>query len=549
MPLKIDTSKMSEEEKAEMIRLQKKRDKRQAKLNKKKEEDAEKKRGERWAMECIKIEKEKKLMKKEDVLAYAIEIRERQYNFMKFLNNLDKIKRKTDKAKEEALAHSNKQVGKLVNKGWFDGTEIDVVSPNVLNEYVGHDKGVKHFWVSKDERLIFSASDDQTIIIWDLVKATILGTMHGHQGFVNKISVLTEKLPDMYHPQPKTLISTSQDFSIRKWNANLRGNITHEKAMHVEKSAHSEPIHSLDVSKDGKYLATCSSDKTIVIWETRRMRKLHTFYGHMDIVTAVSFSPNGKHIVSAGGTFDPTIKLWDAEIYKMLPPKKYPPEILSINKGYYKNIAMNGGKAVVHERIEKKEEDKVADTKDEIAAGNLDESARGNNETPDGRIARKKKSRGNDANGIGGPGETTSDNELSSSDNSSSVAEEEFSNEKDTKAGRRRSEQRARDKQIMDNDGLNDTKMMWESKEDQIRSRKDELLLRGGLLLTFDVKKYGMEWYGHTGWINMVKYSNSGRRIASCSVDHKIKLWKPKDGKYGTIIKIRIFMLTNIHNG
>ena len=26
-------------------------------------------------------------MKKEDALAYAIEIRERQYNFMKFLNN------------------------------------------------------------------------------------------------------------------------------------------------------------------------------------------------------------------------------------------------------------------------------------------------------------------------------------------------------------------------------------------------------------------------------------------------------------------------------
>ena len=46
-----------------------------------------------------------------------------------------------------------------------------------MNEYVGHDKGVKHFWVSKDERLIYSASDDQTINIWDLVKGTILGTM------------------------------------------------------------------------------------------------------------------------------------------------------------------------------------------------------------------------------------------------------------------------------------------------------------------------------------------------------------------------------------
>ena len=72
----------------------------------------------------------------------------------------------------------------------------------------------------------------------------------------------------------------------------------------------------------------------------------------MDIVTAVSFSPNGKHLVSAGGTFDPTIKLWDAEIYKMLPPKTYPPEIIGINKGFYKNTAVIG-KVIVHERTEK----------------------------------------------------------------------------------------------------------------------------------------------------------------------------------------------------
>ena len=177
MPLKIDTSKMSEEEKIEMQRLQQKRAKKLAKLNKQKEDAAQKKRAERWAIACIKRNEEIILMKKEDSLAHAIEIRERQYDFMKFLDNLDKIKLKTDKAKEEALTHSNKQVGKLVNKGWFNGAEIDVVSPNVMNEYVGHDKGVKHFWVSKDERLIYSASDDQTINIWDLVKGTILGTM------------------------------------------------------------------------------------------------------------------------------------------------------------------------------------------------------------------------------------------------------------------------------------------------------------------------------------------------------------------------------------
>ena len=137
--------------------------------------------------------------------------------------------------------------------------------------------------------------------------------------------------------------------------------------MHVEKNAHYEPIHAVDVTKDGKYIATCSSDKTIIIWETRRMRKLHTFYGHMDIVTAVSFSPNGKFLVSAGGTFDPTIKLWDAKIYKMLPQPDFPPEILTINRGYYKNIVQNGGKVFVHEpkQEEKNSEEKKIKKEDE----------------------------------------------------------------------------------------------------------------------------------------------------------------------------------------
>ena len=163
--------------------------------------------------------------------------------------------------------------------------------------------------------------------------------------------------------------------------------------MHVEKSAHSEPIHSLDVSKDGNYLATCSSDKTIAIWETRRMRKLHTFYGHMDIVTAVSFSPNGKHLVSAGGTFDPTIKLWDAEIYKMLPRKEYPPEIVGINKGFYKSIPVNGGKSIMHERTEKSSHGRDFDVENEVEDGQVEEGAPDNDDHLKGNGARKNRRR------------------------------------------------------------------------------------------------------------------------------------------------------------
>ena len=63
-----------------------------------------------------------------------------------------------------------------------------------------------------------------------------------------------------------TYLTTYTKYRIyNKGNANLRGDITHEKALHVEKNAHYEPIHAVDVTKDGKYIATCSSDKTIIM--------------------------------------------------------------------------------------------------------------------------------------------------------------------------------------------------------------------------------------------------------------------------------------------
>ena len=348
-----------------------------------------------------------------------------------------------------------------------------------------------------------------------------------------------------------TYLTTYTKYRIyNKGNANLRGDITHEKALHVEKNAHYEPIHAVDVTKDGKYIATCSSDKTIIIWETRRMRKLHTFYGHMDIVTAVSFSPNGKFLVSAGGTFDPTIKLWDAKIYKMLPQPDFPPEILTINRGYYKNIVQNGGKVFVHEpkQEEKNSEEKKMKKEEEVTGidgenkSNEQGDTNANNDTSPKRKKRKQKKKkrrskdnNNDtqtSNSDGSSSDYTSSDGNSSGNSSSSMDDDnkDFSNNLDDNQQQKRKEQREKDKKLMDKNGLDATKQLWESREQKKQRKKDELLLRGGLIHTFDVKKFGMEWYGHTGWINMVKYSNSGRRVASCSVDHKIKLWKPKNG-------------------
>ena len=49
---------------------------------------------------------------------------------------------------------------------------------------------------------------------------------------------------------------------------------------------------------------------------TKNYKKIITLYGHSHDVNSVSFSPNGKILVSASD--DNTIKLWDTKTYKQV---------------------------------------------------------------------------------------------------------------------------------------------------------------------------------------------------------------------------------------
>ena len=74
-------------------------------------------------------------------------------------------------------------------------------------------------------------------------------------------------------------------------------------------SGHTNSIWDLDISRDGRYLATASLDKTARLWDFATGKIVHVFSGDMGQVTGLAFSPNGKYLVTASE--DGTARMWE----------------------------------------------------------------------------------------------------------------------------------------------------------------------------------------------------------------------------------------------
>jgi WD40 repeat protein/uncharacterized caspase-like protein len=73
---------------------------------------------------------------------------------------------------------------------------------------------------------------------------------------------------------------------------------------------HGKGVTQVAFSRDGRLLASGSTDNTIRIWDVANRRELRTLTGHTADIESLDFSPDGKLLASSsedGGTF-----LWDA---------------------------------------------------------------------------------------------------------------------------------------------------------------------------------------------------------------------------------------------
>jgi WD40 repeat protein len=137
--------------------------------------------------------------------------------------------------------------------------------------------------------LLFSASQDKTVKIWDLQAKTCLGTLQ-----------YPSKVFSLARAEDRTLFAGCEDGTIRAWkNATLS----------LFAKEHTGRIKAL-LAK-GKRLFSGSNDKTIRIWDmdTARCKGVLDVKGHKGPVNLLAISEDEKTLFSASR--DKTVKAWD----------------------------------------------------------------------------------------------------------------------------------------------------------------------------------------------------------------------------------------------
>ncbi len=226
--------------------------------------------------------------------------------------------------------------GKILAVCTKGGTKLWNIAKNEeLAVFKGRSKAVlSPAALSPDGKTLASGSDDNTVILWDVVTGESQRSLQGHAGTVDCVR---------FSPDGRVLASGSKDRTVKLWNVSA-GDVprTLEQDSMVRTLAfapnseivavgvangevklwnvatgelivvlrgHETGVTSVAFSPDGRALASGSDDCTVRLWEVGTGQLQSTLKAHAETVTSVAFHPDGT--ILASGSIDHTVRLWD----------------------------------------------------------------------------------------------------------------------------------------------------------------------------------------------------------------------------------------------
>lgn len=171
----------------------------------------------------------------------------------------------------------------------------DVQTGECLKTFVGHTDWIQSVHFSPDGQMLATGSRDQTVKIWDVDTEKCLQTLTGHTHRVRSV---------MFNPQGTMLVSSSDDRTIKLWQVKTGRCLQ-------TLQGHQDLVLSVAFHPSGDWIASAGADRTIKLWNISTQQCVRTFVGHTHRVRSVAFSADGQRLTS--GSDDQMVKVWDIE--------------------------------------------------------------------------------------------------------------------------------------------------------------------------------------------------------------------------------------------
>lgn len=197
------------------------------------------------------------------------------------------------------------------------------------------EEGFALSWNKFKTGTLATGSNDGTVATWNIKnyrkgKPLTPSVIHTHTQSVNAV--------EWHSFHPSLLGSVSDDQQVHVHDARL-DTVSSEPAL-KSLGGHTGPIHCLSFNPANEnFLATGSSDKTIVLWDVRHLSvPLHSMADvHAGAIDSISWSPHFETVLASAST-DRRVMLWDtAQIGASQTAEESaqgPPELLFVHGGH-----------------------------------------------------------------------------------------------------------------------------------------------------------------------------------------------------------------------
>jgi coatomer protein complex subunit alpha (xenin) len=178
----------------------------------------------------------------------------------------------------------------------------------------GHSDYIRTVQFHHELPWILSASDDQTIRVWNWLNRTLISTATGHDHYV---------MSAFFHPSQDLIVSASLDQTIRLWDYSVlrkkyyeaRSNTLEVMTMDIivkyKMDGHDRGVNWAIFHPTLNLIASGADDKTIKIWKfsDSSWSNADTLRGHHNNVSSVAFHPKQDYLIS--NSEDKSIRIWD----------------------------------------------------------------------------------------------------------------------------------------------------------------------------------------------------------------------------------------------